>query len=208
MSRSLSVPGDTPLKQNAAASGVFLNGTLEQQRMAVLTDLGNIPEVSVDFMLDNIVPKLGIDFELTMQKLKKKGDLLDAGWKEFVNELPKKSKDNEKTVFLKMEPLYKGIIKSTVFHDGSSRTPTLSLGTAPDIAPISETNIRSRPDGCGQLRSKNPIHTIQCGYPPREKGDYHWLNIAYVEEYKKNNSINDLNDVCSTFFLELTLLTC
>jgi hypothetical protein len=42
----------------------------------------------------------------------------------------------------------------------------------------------------------HPIHTSQCGYPTREKGDYHWhwFNIAYLDEYK--NTSNDLNDVC------------
>ena len=41
----------------------------------------------------------------------------------------------------------------------------------------------------------------------KKKGDYHWFNIAYVEEYKKNNSSNDLNDVCPIFILKLMLLT-
>jgi hypothetical protein len=207
MSLSSGLPGDTPVKQNSAATGVFLNGTLEQQKLAVLTDLGNIPEVNVDFMLDHIVPNLGINFELTMRNLKQKKVLLDAGWKEFVGELPKRSKANEQTVFSKMGTIYREIIESTAFNDRSSRTPTLRLGTAPDIAPVSETNVRSRPDGCGQLDSEHSIHTSRCGYPPGEKGDYHWFNIAYVEEYKKKNSNKDLNDVCPNFILELILLT-
>ena len=41
----------------------------------------------------------------------------------------------------------------------------------------------------------------------KKKGDHHWFNIAYVEEYKKNNSSNDLNDVCPIFILKLMLLT-
>ena len=185
-SKSKSIPGDTPLKQNSASTGVFIHGNLEEQRDAVLTDLGNIPEVTVDFMLDHIVPNLGINVERTMQNLRREGVLFDGGWKEFVDALPKHSIDTEQNFFSKIGTIYKGIIDSTAFDDGSSRTPTLVLGTSPDIAPVSETNVRSRPDGCGQLSSNHPIHTFQCGYLPREKkSDYHWFNIAYVEEYKK-----------------------
>jgi hypothetical protein len=110
MSQSKSIPGDTPLKQNSAATGVFIHGTLEEQRMAVMTDLGNIPEVTVDFMLDHIVPNSGIDVERTINRLKREGVLLDAGWKEFVGALPKQSTDTEQTVFSKMGTIYQGII--------------------------------------------------------------------------------------------------
>jgi hypothetical protein len=207
MSQSKSLPGDTPLKQNSAASGVFINGTLEEQRMAVLNDLGNIPEVTVDFMLDHIVPNSGINVERTMKNLRREGVLLDAGWEVFTDALPKKSADSEQKVFLKMGTIYQKIIASTEFDMGHSLTPTLILGTSPDIAPISETNVRSRPDGCGQLNGSHPIHTSQCGYSSRDKGDYHWFNIAYVEEYKKKNTNNDLNDVSPLFILKLTSFT-
>ena len=196
MSQPKSTLGSIPVKQNSAANGIFLGGTLDEQRAAVLTDFGNIPEVTVDFMLDHIVPNSGINVELTMQKLKREKVLLDAGWKEFAVTLPaEQSTDTEQKVFSKMGTIYRGIVDSTVFDDGYSRTLTLDLGTSPDIAPVSETNVRSRPDGCGQLNNNHLIHTSQCGHPPREKGDYHWFNIAYVEEYKKKNANDDLNDV-------------
>ena len=200
MSLPKSIPGDTPIKQNSAATGVFINGTLEEQRAAVMNDLGNIPEVTVDFMLDNIVPNSGIDVERTIRKLKRNKVLLDAGWKEFIDALPKDSSNTEQKVFSKMGTVYKGISDHTVFDDGSSRTPTLVLGTSPDIAPVSETNVkvRTRPDGCGQLQKYDSIHTSKCGYP-KEKGDYHWFDIAYVEEYKKGNSSKDLDDVFPIF---------
>ena len=206
MSLPKSIPGDTPIKQNSAASGVFINGTLDEQRAAVMNDLGNIPEVTVDFMLDNIVPNSGIDVERTIRELKRNEVLLDAGWKEFDDKLPKKTSGKEQIVFSKMGTIYQGIIGSTAFDDGSSRTPTLVLGATPDIAPVSETKVKSRPDGCGQLSSNHPIHTSQCGYPPKERGDYHWFNIAYVEEYKKRNSNGDLNNVCPIFVLKLMSL--
>ena len=205
-SQSQSLPGDT-LKQNYSAPGVFFNGTLEEQRFAVFTDFGSIPEVTVDFMLNHIVPNSGVNVEHTMQNLRQKGFLHDAGWNEFIDTLPKHSNGNEQKVFSKMGTIYRKIIASTEFEVGSPRTPTLILGASPDIAPTSETNVRTRPDGCGQLDSNHSIHTSQCGYPPRRKGDYHWFNIAYVEEYKKRNSENDLNDVCPIFILKLTILT-
>ena len=118
MSQPKSTPGDTPLKQNSAATGVFLEGTLDEQRTAVLTDLGNIPEVTIDFMLDHIVPNSNINVELTMRKLKRERVLLDAGWKEFDDKLPKQSSDIEQMVFSKMGTIYGGIIASTTFDDG------------------------------------------------------------------------------------------
>ena len=102
MSKSKSVPGDTPLKQNSASTGVFIHGTLEEQRAAVMDDLGNIPEVTVDFMLDHIIPNSEIDVERTIRILKRKGVLLNDGWKEFADALPKESSDSEQTVFSKM----------------------------------------------------------------------------------------------------------
>jgi hypothetical protein len=92
---------DTPVTRNSADTGVFINGTLDDQKMAVLNDLGNIPEVTVDFMLDHIVPNSGINVERTMQNLRQEGVLLDTGWQVFINALPKESPDNEQ-VFLKM----------------------------------------------------------------------------------------------------------
>ena len=207
MSQSASIPGDTPLKRNAAATGVFFTGTLEEQRMAVMNDLGNIPEVTVDFMLNHIVPDSGVDVEHTMRRLRQKGDLLDAGWKEFIDVLPKDSPDNKQKVFSKMGRIYKRIIGYTKLK-GSSRTPTLVLGTSPDTAPVSETLVRTHPDGYGQLNSDHPNHTSQCGYRSKEKkSNYHWMNIAYVEEYKKRNTVNELNDVCPILIFKKTLLT-
>ena len=129
-SQSKSLPGDTPSKHNLAATGVFLNGTLGEQRLALLTDFGNIPEVTVDFMLDHIVPNSDIDVEHTMQNLRREGVLLDARWEVFIDALPKHSEDilNEQKVFSKMGTIYQRIIDATEFDVGSSRTPTLVLG--------------------------------------------------------------------------------
>ena len=203
MSQQKTIPGDTPVKKNSASTGVFLQGTLEEKRTAVLTDMGNLPEVTVDFMLRHIVPNLGIDVERTKEILKKKGVLLEGGWKEFIEKSPKDSKDTEQKVFSKMETIYEKIIGSTAFNDGSSRTPSLVLGSSPDIAPVSETKVKTRPDAWGQIKSDHSIHTSQCGYR-KEKGNYHWFNIAYVEEYKKDDSSKELKDVCPNFILELT----
>ena len=87
-----SSPGDTRSQTPSATRG-FLDGTLqlEEQRFAPLIDFGNIPEVTVDFMLDHIVPNSSINVERTMKNLRRKGVLLDGGWKEFVDELPELS---------------------------------------------------------------------------------------------------------------------
>ena len=206
-SQSQGLTGDTPLKQNSAASGVFLSGTLDQQRLAVMNDMGNIPEVTVDFMLNHIVPNSGINVARTIQNLRQKGALLDAGWDVFIDKLPKVSNDNEQKVFAKMETIYQNIITSTSFDVGHSPSRTLNLSTCPDVAPTSDTNIKSRPDGCSQLISTHPFHTSQCGYPSQGKEDYHWFNITHAEEYKKNNTLKDRNDVCLPFIPKSTSFT-
>jgi hypothetical protein len=200
-SQGQSATDDTPLNKKSAETGVFIHGTLDEQRSAVMKDLGNLPEVTVDFMLDHIVPNSGVNVEATISELRRQGTLLETGWKVFNGALPKNSNDNEQKVFSKMKVMYQNIIASIKFDAGHSRSPTLDVGASPDIAPASDTNIRSRPDGCGLLNSSHPIHTSQCGYSPQKKGDkedkdYHWFNIAYVEEYKKKNTQNNLNDVC------------
>ncbi|KAF8966229.1 hypothetical protein BDZ97DRAFT_2074195 [Flammula alnicola] len=190
---------DTPLKRNASASGVFINGTLDDQRQAVMSDLGNIPEVTVDFMLDHIIPDSGVNVEATKKALERDDVLLDSGWQIFNGVMPKNFKEPEQEVFAKMATIYEQILACTMFRSGRFRagcrpSPVLKLGTCPDIAPISPTNVRTRPDGCGQLVSDHPTHTAQAQHSSAIKGQYHWFNIAYVEEYKKKNTKDDLSD--------------
>ena len=96
----------------------------------------------------------------------------------------------KQNVFFKNGTIYREIIKSTVFEDKSSRIPTLLLGTAPDIAPISETNIRSRPNGCGQLDSKNSIHTSWCGYQGFNGRPQKWFASWIANDEERSLSIS------------------
>ena len=57
--------GDNPLKQNSAANGVSLNGTLHEQRLALLTNFGNIPALSLSLRYHNV--------ERRMQNLRREG---------------------------------------------------------------------------------------------------------------------------------------
>ena len=93
--------GNTPLKQNSSAIGVSLNGALHEQRLALLTYFGNIP---VDFMMDRIVPFSGITTSSVECRSQAGGSLLDAGWKAFIDALPKDTAaDKERKVFRKSE---------------------------------------------------------------------------------------------------------
>ena len=80
-----------------------------------MNDLGNIPEVSVDFMLNHIVPDFGVDVEHTMRKLREEGNWLERIHQGIAQTLQG---------FLEDGKDYKGIINSTKL-EGSPRTPTL-----------------------------------------------------------------------------------
>lgn len=85
------------------------------------------------------------------------GVLLDAGLEVFIDMLPRHSADNEQNIFFRIWELFSG--EPLQFDVGFSRAPTSVMGASPHIAPVSETNVRSHLDGCGQLSRIHFIHT-------------------------------------------------
>ena len=210
VSRGSSVNSETPLKQNMSSTNVFIKGNLEEQKKAVRRDLGPVPEVTVDFMLKYIIPDSKVDVLATMASLKKRRFWSESdGWSDFCGKTPQElgkrksdaaSKDSrpsrsnkETTVFLKLKAVYDKIVSYAKFRESSARSPTLSFEQYPNTAPISDTSVRTRPDGCGMLRAEQPIHSLnacrQLPYRPN------WFDIACVEEYKLDEKPNDINDV-------------
>lgn len=211
-----SVISDTPIKQNMASTNVFFKGNLEQQKEAVRTDLGPVPEVSVDFMLKYIVPTINVDLEATMDALEADNAWSESkGWSAFgqlsprelgqkKNTSTKSRNDKETEVFRRMKTVYDTIVECAQFG-GVHPNPTLSFEQLPNHAPNSDTDVKTRPDGIGLLNDDQAIRsTHACPARPTNQrrsnvviGKPNWFDIAYVEEYKLDDKVEDVNDVCS-----------
>ena len=221
-SRASSVQSETPLKHNMSSTNVFIKGTLEEQKKAIRTDLGSIPEVTVDFMLEHIIPKSQVNVAATKESLVKKGIYTEAlGWAQFRGKSPKelrkapakgRPKNKETEVFLNLKAVYEQIVSSTVLNDSATCSQTLCFEQYPNIAPVSSDGTKTRPDGVGILTKAQAIHSrhaFQDGnrvVPADEVEKPNWFDIAFVEEYKLDEKPADLNDV-SCFRESLLLLT-
>lgn len=206
-SHASSVNSETPLKQNMSSTNVFIKGKLEEQKEAVRRDLGPVPEVTVDFMLEHIIPNSQVDVPATMRFLKEKGIWSESkGWSDFGGATPKElskrksggSNNKETEVFLKLKDVYEKIVSSAQFNTPPSHPPTLSFEQYPNTAPISDTAVRTRPDGCGVLRREQAIHSFNAH--PRDPYKLNWFDIACVEEYKLDDEVDDINDVGRRFY--------
>ncbi|KJA27032.1 hypothetical protein HYPSUDRAFT_198334 [Hypholoma sublateritium FD-334 SS-4] len=209
-SRASSVQSETPVKYNMAATNVFIKGNLEEQKEAIRKDLGSVPEVTVDFMLEHIIPKSQVDVSATKESLVKKGLYSEAsGWTQFKGKSPRKlrkapakghSNNKETEVFLNLKTVYEQIVSSAVFSDSSTPPPTLSFEQYPNTAPVSATDVKTRPDGVGILTKAQAIHSQNAVQnenrviPVDEIDKPNWFDIAFVEEYKLGEKPADLND--------------
>lgn len=95
--------------------------------MAMISDLGSIPEVTVDFKLQNIVPKSNVDAEMTLRVLKEKHARSENGWwgllqgqspkslakKEYSGGYQVRQENNDTEVFLPLQEIYADIVSST-----------------------------------------------------------------------------------------------
>lgn len=191
---------ETPMKVDWASSGVFIHGTLEDQRDVVSSDLGaSIPEVGINFMLGNLLPQAlggGLNETMTLAALQSRGEWIeDRGWKPFNGRIPSSMDDTEDKIYNKrMEHIVMSIIRLAIFNQ---HTPVrgIGIGTSPWVSPVSRSNVKTRPDACGLLETYNLIHTSNWYKPLISVPDYHWFNIAYTLEYKKYDNIKSRNDV-------------
>ncbi|KJA13396.1 hypothetical protein HYPSUDRAFT_195778 [Hypholoma sublateritium FD-334 SS-4] len=190
---------ETPLKLDWASSGVFIKGTLHEQRQAVANDLGGgIPEVGIAYMLEHILPKppSEVDADASLRILEARNTWSPTGgWSAFNGLTPAQMKGSEEAIFNEnMETIVKNILGNCKFVDGNVPLRGVGIGTSPHLAPVSPTNIRSRPDACGLLEAYHPLHTSNWYTEMPEEGHYHWFNIVYTLEYKKKNTVDSRND--------------
>lgn len=191
---------ETPLKLNWASSGVFIKGTLQDQRQAVANDLGGgIPEVDISYMMEHILPRppSDVDIDASFQILQA-GHFwsFGKGWRPFNGLRPSLMNGTEEEIFNRnMEIVVKDILGNCKFSKNIIPLRGVGIGTSPNLAPVSATNVRSRPDACGLLESFNSLHTSKWYTAMPETGLYHWFNIVYTLEYKKKNNVDARNDV-------------
>lgn len=200
---------ETPLKLDWASSGVFIKGTLQEQRQAVANDLGGgIPEVDIAYMLEHILPKplSDVDVDASLQILEARNFWSPTGgWSPFNGLTPGQMKGSEEDIFNEnMETIVKNILGNCQFIMGNVPLRGVGIGTSPHLAPVSATNVRSRPDACGLLEPYHPLHTSQWYTEMPESGHYHWFNIIYTLEYKKKNTVNTRNDASLLFSMNLS----
>ena len=191
---------ETPLKLDWASSGVFIKGTLQEQRQAVANDLGSgIPEVDITYMLEHILPKLPseVDIDASLRILEERRFWTPTkGWSPFNGLTPSQMQGSEEAIFNNnIEIIVKNILGNCKFLKGNVPLRGVGIGTSPHLAPVSATNVRSRPDACGLLEIYHPLHTSQWYADMPASGHYHWFNIIYTLEYKKKNNVDTRNDV-------------
>lgn len=161
--------------------------------------LRNVPIVPLDFMFSNVIPDIGVDVEATRKELEQKGALLASGWKDFQNDR------SQEYGFSGLREVHNQIVSSTVFRDGITRDTTSMMRFRPVFAPVSPTNARVGPDGCGQFASSHPLHQSTA---LNVEG---WFNTTFLEEYEESNAHEDFKNVRLYVFQSSTVntsLTC
>ena len=195
---------DTPSKiKQSVSAPVICSKKLDQGREAVVQDVGsNVPEVPVQWFMDNILPRPLPNFNLPdiLQRLESAGHITSGAWTKF-DKLPAQSPKTEDDVFAALEPIARAIGEQAIeqareqARDQPGSTllkipePTVVFQCRPKSTPRSLRRYSaSRPDGYG-LYINHPSH----GYST--DGRPFWEAIVAPCEFKKKQAIEDINDV-------------
>ena len=95
--------GNTPLRRDSAATGVSLNGTLHEQDWLFWPTSTAFPLTLWWIALSHFQVSQCRAWNAESQA---GGSLLDAGWKVFIDALPKDTAEKERKVFRKLELLF------------------------------------------------------------------------------------------------------
>ncbi|KAJ7135386.1 hypothetical protein C8R43DRAFT_1020821 [Mycena crocata] len=206
-----SLLGNTPWKESLSTHRVFANGgTIEQKRDALVEYVGDVPEVSTDFLYQSVLqhsifntqPALLDEIEAALiknRKLTKKGR-----WALYPTN-PKAMKGKEDVVFAPLVPIIEAIVTAThniYKQKGKGKGkgkgqktagiagiagPTIKFKQEPDKVPLGERQMLTRPDITGILN--------QCleSILPQFR-TYSWFNLALPGELKKYDTDEDVLD--------------
>ncbi|KAJ7201727.1 hypothetical protein C8J57DRAFT_1154475 [Mycena rebaudengoi] len=167
---------ETPRKPPLASNPSYQSGNLEQQRDATMEDIGFLPIVSINFLLDSALPSMDDSVcRKVEQMLQKNGQLGAKGrWKQYPS-APGKSKKKESDVFKPLIAIFDAIVKAG--SEVLGRPATLEFKQDPDVKSHGERENSSKPDGRFTLRSPDPVIALH--------GDKSWFSTALACEFKK-----------------------
>lgn len=188
----------------------------ENKMRVVVGEMGSIPEVPVDFMLQHIIPSSSnVDTKATLAKLRDDGVWSETScWKLDLDNVNLNGPEKESAstrgadVCRTIGDVYGSIINSAQFLDGQNREPTLTFEQSATTTTVLDTAVQRRRDCFGTLTTNQNIHTKHLKKPPAHNKnhnlqtstesdplDLNWFDIACVAEFKVNNTTEDLNDV-------------
>ncbi|KAJ3899953.1 hypothetical protein F5879DRAFT_460447 [Lentinula edodes] len=170
----------TPYNSRATDFLISHEGHLDNERNAVIEDLGNIvPEIDLDWFFENLLPPLptGIDTATVVEHLQKSGVATEDAWGGC--SLDPHGPRHEDVVFAQiLEPISKAIF-DTVQELNPSLQQTFTLLLQPTKYPTSERACSTMPNNCWV--AIKDVESIKAD-PGRF---YTWYNIAGPVEDKK-----------------------
>ncbi|EED78857.1 predicted protein [Postia placenta Mad-698-R] len=175
---------ETPLARKATSTDAYLQGNTNARRKAVIEDIGEtIPEVSVKYFLEALVPQLrrGLSVDKTIKKLKLKGDITPDGHWALFSVSPGKAEPVEDVYFQPLVDVAKSIVSQS---GGNANDQLLTLVQRPREKPMAYVrSSETKPDGCFVLKSKTP-----------DAARLRWQDMALCAEYKKQDRLKDRDD--------------
>ncbi|OSX58053.1 hypothetical protein POSPLADRAFT_1061146 [Postia placenta MAD-698-R-SB12] len=175
---------ETPLARKATSTDAYLQGNTNARRKAVIEDIGEtIPEVSVKYFLEALVPQLrrGLSVDKTIKKLKSKGAITPDGHWALFSVSPGKAEPVEDVYFQPLVDVAKSIVSQS---GGNANSQLLTLVQRPREKPMAYVrSSETKPDGCFVLKSKTP-----------DAARLRWQDMALCAEYKKQDRLKDRDD--------------
>ncbi|KAI5115744.1 hypothetical protein M0805_002822 [Coniferiporia weirii] len=174
---------DTPARARSVDEHAYRNGTLDEKRAAILSDLGqSIPEVDLDFFTNNVLPPLrdGFNVDEIVTSLESEEIIKGGRWKWF-EEDPMRKESTETEAFKPVVDIFESIVRAA---NGKSHghEQTLALRMAPNSIPVSERLNRTRPDGYMILKE------AEDKFGSNEKARRSWYDLALTLEVKKDGT--------------------
>ncbi|KAI6144040.1 hypothetical protein BKA82DRAFT_4179732, partial [Pisolithus tinctorius] len=186
---------DTFTKPKHASLAGYRSGDLAVGRTAVLNDLGEIPQVSLEYFKSAILPPLRGQIDIAKIKTSLEGAEAwsrHSGWTAIKKE-PKLSGVSEEETF---EPLSK-VFDAVVREAGKvANTPaTLRFSSQRSHSPLSDHSNATRPGACLLLVGKNSVGSQGAKKNNAENsGPDSWYDIAVSFEFKKGNRAAERDD--------------
>jgi hypothetical protein len=174
------------------SSRSYQNGLLEDARLAVLEDLGSrIPEITLEnFMGFLAPPQPDFDIDATMKTLSSDPAVITASgrWTAFDKE-PTSQSGREDAVFKPLPDIFKKVVDAIITNSNSKLTKhdcSIDFLQNSNMAPMSaDRHNATRPDGYMVLKSRF------------EDGTVSWADVVLSCEYKRNEGVDDSDDVCT-----------